>query len=317
MTRKLLLPIALLALAACNRKDDNKSDSVVNIAKDSYSLPVDTLYPEGIIYNSANNRFYTGSVSNGDILSVNAETGEVVTLASGKLQDRSAANGMKLDDLGRLWVAGGSSATVTVLDAGGGLVKRWDMAALFGGKFINDCISDGTYMYFTDSKVGQMYRAKVGEAAPSTMEVWLTYGKPQVQVDTAASATNANGIVVTPDKKYLLMIVSATGKLYRITIADRSITEVSLDQSLTAGDGLLLEGATLYVCRNALNTIVPVSLTATYNQGTVGAGFGSNLRFPTTLARAGNYLLVVNGQLNKRATKDPVLPFTVSRVEAP
>lgn len=315
MTRKFLLPLALLALASCDKKDDKNSEPTVNIAQESYALPGDTLYPEGIVYNSANNRFYTGSVSNGDILSVNAETGEAMMLASGSLQNRSAANGLKLDELGRLWVAGGSSATVTVLDAGGGLVKRWDMAALFGGKFINDCISDGTYMYFTDSKVGQMYRARVGEAAPATMELWLTYGRPQVQVDTAAAATNANGVVVTEDKRYLLMIVSATGKLYRITIADRSIAEVALDQPLTAGDGMLLEGSTLYVCRNTLNTIVPVALSGNYSQGTVGAGFGSNLRFPTTLARAGNYLLVVNGQLNKRATKDPVLPFTVSRVD--
>jgi len=53
----------------------------------------------------------------------------------------------------------------------------------------------------------------------------------------------------------------------------------------------------------------------------VGNGFGSNLMFNTTMDRAGDYFLVVNGQLNRRGSAttpaNPVLPFTVSRVAIP
>jgi hypothetical protein len=77
----------------------------------------------------------------------------------------------------------------------------------------------------------------------------------------------------------------------------------------------------LYVSRNATNQIWPVVLSSDFTQGTVGTPFGNNLLFNTTIARAGKYFLVVNGQLNRRANAtsphSPLLPFSVSRVEIP
>jgi hypothetical protein len=84
---------------------------------------------------------------------------------------------------------------------------------------------------------------------------------------------------------------------------------------------LYLEGNTLYVSRNATNLIFPVVLNSDYSQGTVGTGFGTNLLFNTTIAKAGDYFLVVNGQLNRRGNAttpaSPVLPFSVTRVTIP
>ena len=114
------------------------------------------------------------------------------------------------------------------------------------------------------------------------------------------------------------MVVSSSGKLYRIAKGDKSIAEIVLNTSVASGDGLYLDGNTLYVSRNATNLVFPVVLNAALTQGTVGTGFGENLNFNTTLVKAGKYLLVVNGQLNRRSgTPPPVLPFTVSRVEIP
>lgn len=89
---------------------------------------------------------------------------------------------------------------------------------------------------------------------------------------------------------------------------------------VTSGDGLLLDGSTLYVSRNATGQVFPVKLNTDYTEGVVGSGFGSNLLFNTTMAKAGKYLLVVNGQLNRRPDPAnptiplPILPFTVLRV---
>ena len=304
----------ILLLTACHKPLEYNTVVPIDIAKESYALPGDTLFPEGIAYQAATGHFYTGSVSNGDIIKVDVQSGIASTWASGAAQGRKAATGLKLDAKDRLWVCGGADAKVSVLDANGTLLKTWDMAALFGAGFINDCIIDETHIYFTDSRVQKIYRTTVTDT-PGIMEEWLSFSNAEIPY--TATGTNANGIVLTPDFKQLIVVISSSGKLYRISKQDKSIAEIPLNVPVTSGDGLLLEGSTLYVSRNALNFIYPVTLTSGYQQGAVGVGFGTNLRFNTTIARAGNYLLAVNGQLNRRATKDPVLPFSVSRVIIP
>lgn len=297
----------------------SKEDNIITVAKESYTLPGDTLFPEGIAYNSVTGNFYTGSVTNGNILQVNVQNGDTKLLAGGATHNRKAATGMKIDQMNRLWVCGGADNKVQVLGLDGTLIKSWDMNALFGSGFINDCIIDNSHIYFTDSRVRKIYRTGITETVPGNMEEWLSFTDAQILY--AATGTNANGIVKTPDNKYLIIVISSSGKLFRIEKVTKAITEIILNTPVTSGDGMHLEGNILYVSRNATNLIFPVVLNADFTQGTVGAGFGTNLMFNTTIAKAGNYFLVVNGQLNKRATPtapaSPVLPFTVSRVAIP
>lgn len=311
--RNLLVAVLALsiALSACD-KDDNDD---ISIAKESYALPGDTLFPEGIAYLAKSNTFYTGSVTSGNILSVNAKSGEVQTFATGSAQGRKAATGLKLDAQDRLWISGGMDNKIQVLSSTGSLIKSWDTKALFNSGFINDCIIDTGFIYFTDSQVRKIYRTSV-KGDPGNLEEWLSF--TDAQIPYAATGTNANGIVVTPDYKYLIIVVSTSGKLYRIDKTSKAISEITLNTPVTSGDGMLLEGNTLYVSRNATNQIFPVTLNADYSQGSVGSGFGSNLNFNTTIARADKYFLAVNGQLNRRGTTTPPqLPFSVTRVSIP
>lgn len=313
MKKVLLFSVLFTALfTACN-KDDNTNTGL--IAKETYPLPNDTLYPEGIAYKPGANQFYTGSTTTGDILSVNTQTGDVKTFASGAAQGRKAATGMKLDNQDRLWVCGGADNKIHVLNSSGALLKTWDTKTLFGSGFINDCIVDTGYVYFTDSQVKKVYRTSV-KGDPGTLEEWLAF--TDAQIPYTLPGTNANGIVNTPDNKYLIIVVSTSGKLYRIDKATKAIAEITLTTPVTSGDGMYLEGNTLYVSRNATNLIFPVTLNADYSSGTVGTGFGNNLLFNTTIAKADKYFLVVNGQLNKRGTgTPPQLPFNVARVTVP
>ena len=92
---KLILPIALFSatlLFSCNKDDDHKGNKP--IAKESYPLPGDTLFPEGIAYQESKGKFYTGSVTSGEILEVDVKTGNVETFASGSAQGRKAAIGI-------------------------------------------------------------------------------------------------------------------------------------------------------------------------------------------------------------------------------
>lgn len=314
MKSTILFALGLVCLlAACNKDDEGNGE--FEIAQESYALPNDTLYPEGIAYRSSTGEFYTGSVTNGDLLAVDVQTGAVKTFASGAAQGRKAATGLKLDEQGRLWVCGGADNKIQVLSTSGALLKSWDTKALFNSGFINDCVVDTDHVYFTDSRVQKIYRTPAkGDAG--NLEEWLSFTDSQIPY--AATGTNANGIVSTPDNRYLIIVVSSSGKLYRIEKSTKAIAEITLNTPVTAGDGLYLEGTTLYVCRNATNLIFPVVLSGDYLQGTVGTGFGSNLLFNTTMAKAGRYFLVVNGQLNRRnSATPPQLPFTVSRVTIP
>lgn len=281
-----------------------------------YVLPGNNFFPEGIAYDPTKGVFYTGSIGTGNIVKVDVQTGDTVLFASGAAQGRTVCNGLKLDAQGRLWVSGGANNKIQVLNPNGSLLKNWDLTPFFATGFINDCILDNQYVYFTDSQNRVVYRTSVATTQPGDIEQWLIFTDQQIPY--TLPGTNANGIVITPDSKYLIIVVSTSGKLYRIDTNTKAIAEIQLNTPVTAGDGLLLDQNVLYVSRNALNKIFPVTLSADYLQGTVGNGFGENLLFNTTMAKVRSNLLVVNGQLNRRTgSTPPVLPFTVSRVPIP
>ncbi|HEU5102651.1 MAG TPA: hypothetical protein VFU22_26685, partial [Roseiflexaceae bacterium] len=89
---------------------------------------------------------------------------------------------------------------------------------------------------------------------------------------------------------------------------------------MTAGDGLLLDGQTLHVVRNSLNLIVQLRMAADFASGQqVGSFTDPSFGLTTTIAKAGDRLLVVNSQFNRRNNPNapPVLPFTISSVLMP
>ena len=86
---------------------------------------------------------------------------------------------------------------------------------------------------------------------------------------------------------------------------------------MTNGDGLLLDGHTVYVVRNEQALIVPVKLSGAYISGEVGERFTDpSFAFPTTIAKTDGRLLVVNSQFDKQEG-EAELPFTVSSIEVP
>lgn len=291
-------------------------DGPIEVSLERYPIPGDNFFPEGIAYDSTAGFFYVGSIGTGDILKVNVQTGQTSLFSAGASSNRPTCNGLKLDTKGRLWVCGGTQNKIQVLNPDGSLLKNWDLTSFATTGFVNDVILSDRYAYFTDSQNQHLYRIDVSTDQPGEVEEWLTF--TQDQIPFATTGVNANGIELTEDQKYLIVVVSTSGKLYRIDTATKSISEIQLNTPVMAGDGLWLDRHMLYVSRNAVNQLFPVILSTDYLQGTVGAGFGENLLFNTTMAKAGPYFLVVNGQLNRRmGSTPPVLPFTVSRVRIP
>lgn len=65
--------------------------------------------------------------------------------------------------------------------------------------------------------------------------------------------------------------------------------------------------------------IVPIRLMENGRRGVVGTAItGPQLKYPTTIALAGNRLLAVNSQFDKRsAMQPPELPFDVATIAVP
>ena len=111
------------------------------------------------------------------------------------------------------------------------------------------------------------------------------------------------------------MVGLGTGVLGRIDLETKRVKAVE-GVSLPAGDGLARTGRTLYGVTSG-SRVTQVKLSRDWLHGsTVRQIESSTFRLPTTVQIAGDRLLVVNSQFDKRG-KTPDLPFTVSAVRRP
>jgi len=184
--------------------------------------------------------------------------------------------------------------------------------------FVNDvAIARDGSAYFTDSQSPRLYKLTPASDGGYTFEVFTTFPSGPLQYQPGF---NLNGIDVTPNGRYLIVVQSNTGKLFRIDTATKAVIEIDLGgETVTAGEGIFLQGRTLYVVRNSAELIVKIRLNGDLSSGTVVSATTSPLfQFPTTVARARGRLLVVNSQFDKRAPgQSPELPFSIVRVRAP
>ena len=116
-----------------------------------------------------------------------------------------------------------------------------------------------------------------------------------------APGFNANGIAATPNGKSLIIVQSNTGLLHRVDPSSGITTLIDLNGALvTNGDGILLDGHTLYVSRNALNQVAVVKLDPSLATGDyVGDIESPDFKIPTTIAEFGNSLYTVNARFGE------------------
>ncbi len=136
-----------------------------------------------------------------------------------------------------------------------------------------------------------------------------------LQYDTDPATFEANGIAALPNGRQLLVVQSASGKLFKVNGTTGVSTEVALTGgTLANGDGILLKGRTLYVVQNRLNQIAVVKLDGKATSGTIERVITNPLfRVPTTIARQGGSLYAVNARFGTPATPDT--DYDVVRVD--
>lgn len=283
-----------------------------------YELPADVTYPEGIAYDAKQNVIYTGSAATGNLVRMALDSKQTTTVAAGgtvmAVEPFPALLGMKIDTLGRLWVSGGRTGQMAVVDAKTGKVLRKIETPTRDKSLINDVVVIGPTAYFTDSFTPTLWRVVAHGDHIMDPEPWLQFaGTP---LEYTSPGANLNGIAATADGKHLVVVQMNKGLLFRIGIDDKRVTPIDLGgESVATGDGLVLDGQTLYVVRQGEQEIVTIQLTPDLGKGRVVSRFKDPaLAWPATAAKAGDRLLVVNTQFNKRQTKDPVTPFSVVAV---
>jgi Cu-Zn family superoxide dismutase len=280
--------------------------------------PGAAVYPEGIAYHPGNGDFFVSSTADGAIYRGNAwgENRSLEVFLPGGADGRMAATGMKVNPQGQLFIAGAATGMIWMYDAvTGRLLSSFSNGLPGNGTFINDvAIAPDGAAYFTDSLAPVIYRIKADAQGVFRFEFWRDLRGTAFQYE---QGFNANGIAVTPDGKYLIVVQSNTGKLFRVATDGGEIAEIPLagGDRMTVGDGILLDGQTLYVSRNSLNLIVMLRFTPDYSRGQqIGSFTDPSFQYATTLARIGNRLFAVNSQFDRRSSNTPELPFSVSSV---
>jgi sugar lactone lactonase YvrE len=284
-----------------------------------YPLPGEQVFPEGIALNEATGDFYVGSTSDGTVFSANvSEPGtEAEVLLEPGTDGRSAAIGMKVDAQGRLFIAGGMTGQMFVYDTNTGeLIDRFSNGQ--ETTFVNDVTltPDGS-AYFTDSMNPELYRVYPDGSGGYEFESFLSFDGTPAEY---GEGFNLNGIAASEDGRYLVTVKSGTGELFRIDTQSKEVILIDTGGAdLTNGDGILLDGQTLYVCRNQQEEIVPLEMTAEFTSAEAGEPFtDASFMYPTTIAIADDRLLAVNSQFDAReGGTEPELPFNVTSVPLP
>jgi sugar lactone lactonase YvrE len=253
---------------------------------------------------------YLGSRADGDIRRVDLRTGRGRTISEGP---GTPSVGVKLDRRGRLFVAGGSGGDGRVVDTRTGeVLASYRFARPGDPTFVNDVVLTDDAAWFTDSRTATLYRVPLGRRVAGQDQVRaVALGGDWLQTP---DVNNANGIAETPDESALLVVNSAQGRLYRVSKTTGAATVVDLGgEVLTNGDGLLVEGRTLYVVRNRLNEVAVLTLNRSGTRGALAEVLTSpDFDVPTTVASFGKALYLPNARFTN--TDPEPKPYWLTRL---
>ena len=307
--RQALTGLAAAAAAGVLVNPEHASAHHADLFPTLIPLP-DNWLPEGIAIGSLPFAYF-GSRADGSIFRANLVTGEGRRLPVPGPGTPSV--GLKIDNRGRLFVAGGNAGNGRVVSAmTGEILASYQFTT--ATSFVNDVVLTPKAAYFTDSRQSALYVVRIGHGGrlAATHETLTLSG--DIVIDPAVN--NANGIARTPDGRALVIVQSNTGLLFRVDPDTGVTTTVDLGGELmTNGDGLLQEGHTLYAVQNRLNTVVAMDFAADGGRARVRTKVTDpNFNVPTTVASFGNRLYLPNA---KFGANPPATTFEAVGIRKP
>jgi outer membrane protein assembly factor BamB len=279
------------------------------------ALP-DGFQPEGVVVDWKG-VFYAGSLADGAIYRGDVVTGQGDILVEG--EEGRIAVGMAYDPrTDQLWVAGGPSGQAYVYDASSGeTLATYQLSdPEEGGTFVNDVVVTLSGAYFTDSFRPVLYRVplSIGAELPAEDEAVVDVIELSGDYEFVEDAFNSNGIDASFGGGVVLIVNSTLGSLYWVEPDTGRAVEIDLgEETARNGDGILLDGDTVYVVQNQLNQIAAVRLDPSLLAGDVvrvitHEGFD----IPTTAGHYNDYLYAVNARFG--TPPEPDTEYSIVRV---
>jgi sugar lactone lactonase YvrE len=256
----------------------------------------DNFQPEGIAIGKGA-RFYVGSIPTGAIYRGNLRTGRGVVINPGG--SGRAAVGVHLCHH-RLYVAGGRTGKGFVYNPRTGALLATHQLTGASPTFINDVVTARGAAYFTDSNQPFIYR--VGRNGVQAIRLTGDYAHQPGQF-------NANGIDTTRNEKTLIIVQTQSNpggnvsKLFTVDPTTGVTRQITVNQPITNGDGIHLDGRTLYVVQNRDNRVAVIRLSRDLSSGTVTRQItDTDFDVPTTIDEFGRRLYAVNARFRPTGT---------------
>ena len=249
---------------------------------------------EGIATGSGSS-FYVGDFFLGDIYRGDLRSGSTALFRdapTGRM-----AVGMKVDvarDL--LFVAGGFTGQAYVYDASTGAdVAVLQLGAPGPGTMINDVALAKDAAWFTNAFSPLLYRVPIATDGSIGTPSTLTVTGPAANL---SGPFNMNGIAATPDAKTLIVAHSSDATVYTVD-PDTGASAAIAGANVPNVDGILLEAGRLWVVQNFANQVTELRLNPDLTSATVEQVItNSDFQVPTTVARHGNRLALVNAKFD-------------------
>jgi len=248
------------------------------------------VYATSIAYSPA--PIFAGAIWKGDL---STGEGDILVPPSGV-----PSGGIKFDErTNRLYVCKPYGAQVYNAETGE-LLNEYYFADPTTS-LVNDVVVTLRGAYFTDSFSARIFKLPLdpnGQTDGDVEEIPLP--DYEYVFDPELFGINMNGIVASPNGKYLIVNNMTTGTLYRID-TENDYTTVAIEVSnqddvyFQYGDGLLLDDETLYVCQNFANKIAVIDLDSNMETGEFVKDIVSGaFQEPATIADKGGFIYAVN-----------------------
>jgi hypothetical protein len=160
---------------------------------------------------------------------------------------------------------------------------------------INDVLVTDTAVYCTDSISTTLYKIPLeddGKVFSSSVEKVEMTGFEMVE------GFNANGLVGDFEGKELVVVNISSGVLYLVDTETGAASPVNVqgeEQLFQNGDGLYMDGRTLYIMQNFTQKIAVVELSIDLTQGTFIKNLVSaDFAIPTTITGFGDCIYAIN-----------------------
>ena len=289
--------------------------------RDDYPLSSSVSLPEGVAYDARTHRFFATGLMSGEVTQIDAATGTETLFYA--YPSPVQLSGAKVDEQHRrLWVcvsdingAQGPVGGIDLIDLDTAkLLHHFDLAR---GGICNDVALDSEGVaYVTDSFLPVIYRvdARDGSAGEFVRDD---------QMSPPAGQFGLNGVVVTPDDKWVIGGFTSPSKLFIASLAaPDGVREIRLSGDpfavpgsphFTGADGIVFLGAALYVVNDG--GVQQVTFTAAdYSAGTVKSVLAPEAGLTTATVVDGE-LYVIKAEVVRamHMRLPPNLPFKIYR----